>query len=156
MIGLAQPPPRRDLVVEKTLKLTDIWDRWFSWFESWVKTVPRILWSVALTAQAAAIAATPMPTPLLKRGMYRVTTYLRVTQAAGTSSSLAVTIGWTDDVACSKSGTAQTGNTDATTEGLTVTFMADAGSTITYAVAYASVGAPVAEFALHIRVEELT
>jgi hypothetical protein len=116
---------------------------------------PRRTNNVDLTDQAAAIAATDMgSTP--RAGLYRLTYYARITQAATTSSSLTVTLDWTDGVVNpSYSGAAITGNTTTTTQSGSQTFLVDARSAINYSTAYASVGATPMQYALSLYLEEL-
>lgn len=156
MIAFTSSVPRRDVLAEKSGLLSSVWDRWFARLEAWWASVPGVVGTVSLTTQGAAITATAVPfTPT--GGLYRVSTYIRLTRAATTSSSLTVTMAWTDGgVACSWAGTALTGNTTATLEGACRPIRCDAGTSITYAVAYASVGATSAQFALDVRVEEMT
>ncbi len=117
-----------------------------------------------LTGQSAAIAATSLtistPTGLttkLSKGLYRVSTYARITQAASTSSSLTVTLGWTDGtVACTSSGSAVTGNTTATTGSQSVVIRSDADGSVTYATAYSSSGGTAMQYRLDIVLEQLS
>ena len=117
----------------------------------------------ALTDQTAAIAATSLtistPTGLttkLSKGLYRVSTYARITQAASTSSSLTVTLGWTDGtVGCIHTGAAITGNTTTRNQSLSVMIRCDNATTITYSTAYASSGGTAMQYRLDIAVEEL-
>ncbi len=96
--------------------------------------------SISLTAQAAAIA------PVVFVGvpvssLYRISAYVRVTTPASVSSSVQVTVGWTDGgVAQSTSTAALTGNLTTTQASLSLLVNADAGSSLTYSVAYSSVG----------------
>ena len=156
MIAFTSSVPRRDAVVEQTSRLTTIWDRWFARLETWLASAPMVVGAVSLSGQGATVATTAVPM-IVKGGLYRVSIYLRCTRAATTSSSFTLTIGWTDGaVACSWTGTALTGNTTSTLEGDCRAIRCDAGTTVTYAVAYASVGATSAQFAVDVRVEELT
>ena len=117
-----------------------------------------------LTDQSAAIAATSLtistPTGLttkLSKGLYRVSTYARITQAASTSSSLTVTLGWTDGtVACTSSGSAVTGNTTATPGSQSVVIRSDADGSVTYATAYSSSGGTAMQYRLDIVLEQLS
>ena len=116
-----------------------------------------------LTDQSAAIAATSLtistPTGLttkLSKGLYRVSTYARITQAASTSSSLTVTLGWTDGtVACTSSGSALTGNTTATTGSLDLMIRSDADASVTYETAYSSSGATAMQYRLDLVMEQV-
>jgi len=149
------PIPLRDDPLDDKKKLSPIWEKWFRTLREWVnETAPRV-GSVAVTGQAAAIGSTDIAASTLRAGTYRISYYARITQAATTSSSLTVTIGWTDrGVACAYSGAAVTGNTTATTQSGSFIVVVDGGTAITYQTAYASVGGQVMTYALDIRVEE--
>ena len=143
-----------------------------TWFEYFLRMQDRVQtgsYAVGglfdtLTDQTAAIAATSLtistPTGLttkLSKGLYRVSTYARITQAASTSSSLTVTLGWTDGtVACTSSGSAVTGNTTATTGSQSVVIRSDADGSVTYATAYSSSGGTAMQYRLDIVLEQLS
>ncbi len=111
---------------------------------------------VTVTGQSASIAATQIPVGALPAGTVRVSWYARVTQAATTSSSLTVTIGWTENgLPLTSDGAAMTGNTTTTVQSGSVLVQPDADSPITYATAYASVGGVVMKYALTVAVEFL-
>lgn len=115
-------------------------------------------WTAQAQDETAAIATsilvlTRLPTP---SGLFRISTYLRITYAAGASSSAQITIGWTDGgVACSDTFSAVTGNTTATTQSGSRLVQADRDTTITYAVAYASSPAAAMSYSLSVRAEAL-
>ena len=107
--------------------------------------------------QSAAIPTTSIPLTTLSVGLYRVSTYARITQAASTSSSLTVTLGWEDGtVACTSSGSALTGNTTATTGSQSVVIRSDADGSVTYATAYSSSGGTAMQYRLDIVLEQLS
>lgn len=116
------------------------WGNWF--FTSLVQQVanaPQFYAPVAVTNQGASIAPTPIPLPALATGLYRVTTYVRITTVDPVSSSLTVSILWTDGgVSCALSGAPMTGNTTNTVQSNTATVQIDAGSPISYSTAYVS------------------
>lgn len=95
-----------------------------------------------LTAQGASISATPVPMPTLTTGRYLVYAYARITRAGSVSSSLTVTIGWTDGtVACVRASAALTTNTTAATVVFPpLPLRIDANASITYATTYADGG----------------
>lgn len=116
-------------------------------FGNWLQTsivntvanAPSFFPSVSLTSQNASIGTTPIPLPSLATGLYRVTTYARITTVDAVSSSLTVTISWTEGaVALSLSGAAMTGNTTTTVQSNTATIQIDASSPISYSTTYAS------------------
>jgi hypothetical protein len=109
-----------------------------------------------LVSVAASIAATNIPLPSLSRGLYRVSYYARIMQAASTSSSLTVTLGWVDaTVACSFSGSALTGNTTATSQSGTQMIRCDEETNVTYATTYASSGGTAMQYRLDLLVEQI-
>lgn len=132
---------------------------WYLWLFALVARLdatPGAISTIALTSQAAAIATTStVPAP--SAAVYRITYYARITRAGTVSSSLTVTIGWTDrTVSCSQAGAAITGNTTTTTQSGTVIVRGDQASALTYATAYASVGATAMQYSLNLIVEQLT
>jgi len=119
--------------------------------------VPKKVGGVTLTAQAAAIASTAVPTTVaLAAGTHRVSVYLRQTQAATTSAALRVDITHTDGgVLCTRTGATVSSNTTATVSEAHYTVRCDAASTINYVVSYASVGATAAQYRLDVELEQL-
>jgi hypothetical protein len=117
-----------------------------------------------LTAQSGNVGSTPLITPAAN-GFYRASCYLVETQAATTSSTLpACQINWTD--ADSNSGasvvmTATNGGNAVGVLGLTPAvnaafpyFYAKSGTSISYqTINYASSGATVMQYAIHVRLE---
>ena len=82
--------------------------------------------------------------------------HARVTQAATTSSSLPVTVGYTDGgVAVTRASAALTGNTTASATGADVVVRADTNTTLTYATSYSSSGGTPMQYALDVSVEVL-
>lgn len=142
-------------VIADRARVTDDWRWWFQGLKDGIdRAAQRVGSAVALTAQAATIAATALPTGTLAAGLYRVSWFLRITQAATTDSSVAVTIGATvDGVATSQAGEALTSNTVGAVQSGSVIVEADQASSITYAVAYSSTGATACQFALDVVVE---
>lgn len=111
---------------------------------------------VELTAQAASIVSTPIPTTTLAGGYYRVSFYARVTTAAATSSSLIVTLSWTDGgVSCGISSVAVTGNLTSTVATGTAVIEIDQATGIAYSTTYASVGVPAMQYKLTVILESL-
>lgn len=114
-------------------------------------------WTVSLTAQTAAIAATTIvitTLPAVPSGLFRWTFYARIATPAGTSSSVTVTAFWTDGgVACSHVFAAITGNTTATNASGTTLLRADPDTAIGYSVAYASNPGAAMAYNLDIELE---
>jgi hypothetical protein len=107
------------------------------------------------TGQTAAIGTTPVPTGTLVAGLYRVSWYGQVTTAAGVSSDFQVTVTWTrNGVGQSFTGALTNGNTTATyaSEGLPQIHV-DAGTPVSYAVAYNSNPAAAMAYELNLVLE---
>lgn len=132
---------------------------WVEYFNSLVLTQsasPVRIDSVSLSAQGASIAATDMASVPLAAGIYRVSYYVRITQAATTSSSLTVTLDWTDGgVSPSFSGAAITGNTTTTFQSETQLIAIDSVSPVRYSTTYASVGGTPMLYKLEITLEKV-
>lgn len=133
--------PFRTPLVKAGNVIDDLWNRWLN---SLVQRAESTLWvagSSLLSGQGASIGATALVTSV-PPGLYRLEYYMRVTQAATVSSSLTYTVNWTDGaVAQTYSWSALTGNTTTTVQSAATMLRADAGSAISYEIAYASVGA---------------
>ncbi|MCC6417228.1 MAG: hypothetical protein IT429_03150 [Gemmataceae bacterium] len=111
---------------------------------------------VSVAGSTASIGITPIPSDPLAPGLYRVTWYARIVTAAGVSSSLTVTISWTDGgIACSTSGAALNGNTVASAQSETRMARIDQATPISYATTYASNPAAAMAYDLVIIVEQL-
>lgn len=118
--------------------------RWLTWLYSvvWSRLgicVTRLGTPTTLTAQHASIGATALQLPGLTAGRYRVSWYARVTTPDPVSSSLTVTIGWTESaLPLQISGAALTGNLTTSVQSGSVLVEADGASAITYATTYVS------------------
>lgn len=111
--------------------------------------------AVALVGQAASVGSTPLSLgdPLATR--YRVGVYAKLTEAAGATSSLQVSLNWTDPT----DGTPMqwdsptlTGNV--LTDAIQVDVPVDANQ-ITYSTTYSSTGVPVGAYKLTVTAEAL-
>lgn len=148
--------PFQTKVTEANRVLGKYWSFWMQQLRTRLNLCPERVGLTSLTAQVAAISATAVRTSKLHTGLYRVSYYARITTAATTSSSLTLTLGWTDRaVVVSHAGAAMTGNTTATTQSGTLFLQVDSASAITYTVAYVSSGATGMQYALDIMVEEI-
>lgn len=120
--------------------------------------------SVVLTTQAASIGATNLYAAAAA-GLYRVCFSEIISQAATTSSSILVTIGWnnggakTSTLASLNGGalqtTADTSNTVNSELSNCIAFRSAAAQNITYATTYASSGATPMQYALMVSVEKV-
>ena len=136
--------------------LTNSWIEWFTRLNLQVNSNPTRLNEVNLTAQSATIAATDFSGGSLNEGLYRLSYYTRITTAAGTSSSLTITLSWTESgVALSSAGAAITGNTTSTTQSGTILVFVDAASPVRYATTYVSVGAPAMVYRASFVIEQV-
>lgn len=148
-------PFRTPLMVSDRTIEPITWLKWLTRLVAAVNRTPQTAGSVALATQGASITTTPVPlTFALPTGLARLTYAMRVTRAAGTSSGFQLTLGWVDGgVAQTQTFANETGNTTTTTQGAVYPFHVDGGTVPTYAVSYASVGAPTMQFALTLAVE---
>jgi hypothetical protein len=139
------PAPSREPPVEGVPGLFQLrWLQWFRDLRQQVDATPaRAANPVSVTSSTDAIGVTPIPSDVLPAGLYRVTGYVRVTAAAITSSSVAVTLFWVDGgVTCSiVLIAAVTGNTTDSTGSDTKLVRIDATTPISYSTTYASNGA---------------
>ena len=133
------PLPDRDPLVGDGGLLSEAWRRYLSKLPLTLGAAPMRVSDVALTGQGASIGATNMAPAGLPAGLYRATYYARITTVGSVSSSLTVTLAWTDGgVACTFSGSAITGNTTATTQSGTQLIHIDRASAVNYSTTYAS------------------
>lgn len=158
------PPPLTTPIIDrdKAGKLTGLMTLQFSnWLRAAVLTPitqsSRTLTTVSLTDQHASIGATAINTTTLSAGLYRAWWYARVTTAAGVSSSLTVTLGWTESsIALTYAGVAMTGNTTATTQSDGGVVRIDGATNVTYATTYASNAAGAMQYRLDVVLEALS
>ena len=156
--------PIEQPVVDTAGRAVKVWEYFFRWVQTLLNVAPQVNGTVALTAQGASIVATIIATTLPARpniqllpGLYRVTTYARITRAGSVSSSLTVSIRHVDGaVTITQAGTAITGNTTATVQSNTYLVRADSQSAISYITAYTDGGGATSmQYALNIRVEAI-
>lgn len=121
--------------------VTPEWFNWLAQVSANVQSSPQNLNTVTLLNQGASIGATDITSGSSGAGLYVMAYYARIARAAGTSSSLIVTLDWPDTTTPSFSGAAITGNTTTTIQSEWKYFYAD-GSPIRFATTYVSVGAP--------------
>lgn len=132
------------------------WRNYFQELQNTGQAAPQILHEESQTAKTAAIATTPLPLPSVSAGYYRISVYQLITAAAVTSSSLQVTIAWTDQsLAVARTLPAITSNTLAANDEASFPIHVDNASPITYAVAYASNGVNQMTYNLGVLVEQM-
>jgi hypothetical protein len=145
--------PYRSTVIDRAGLIGRDWSDWLQQIVRAIDGSAQRSGLSAVSGQGAALAAQTLVTAAA-RALFRVSFYLRITQAATVSSSATVTIRWTDGgVACAQAFAAVTGNTTATTQNAVAMVKSDQGTAITIEVAYASVGATAMQFAIDSRAE---
>lgn len=150
------PPPVNDRVSGPDGLLTSAWRDWFERLPATLDAAPLRISAVSLTTQAASLAATNFAGATLLAGLYRATYYARITRAATTSSSLTVSLRWTEGgVVQTAVGTAIVGNTTATGQSDSILINIDAGSQVQYLTTYASVGATAMQYAINFALEKV-
>ena len=148
------PVPRWSQVLgDKVKTISKSWDDWFQTIQRTLDQSALVVGQVALDTQSAAIAPTTIASSLAA-GLYRLSYYAQVTQAASVSSSLTPDFQWTTNgVAQTTASAALTTNTTASHQERSFPIKVDQSSAVTYSVAYASVGAPVMQYSLDIALE---
>jgi hypothetical protein len=134
--------------------MSDPWVDYFSRMALTIQAAATRIHSATRVDVGAAIGATDITGGVIKTGLYRLTYYTRVSRAAGTSSAVQVTLAWTDGgVPQSQTGALLNANTTTTLESRSFLIHIDANSPVTYAVAYASVGAPSMQYRIDVVLE---
>lgn len=133
--------------------------QWINWFDTVWSALARgsaVIKRLTKTEQTAAIAATALALGTLAAGLYRVSWYLRVTQAASVSSAVTFSVNHTDGgIACTQTAPALTTNNTGQPQSGSFMVKIDASAPVLYAVAYASVGTPM-QYALDLVVEAVS
>lgn len=143
-------------IADGTGYLTQTITQWLQPYLDAVNASPQRV-GTASGGGSAAKSTTTLPIQSVTAGLYRVSYVLQITTPGTVSSSATFTLGWTNanGVACSQSGAALTGNTTATQQNGTFVVNVSASSNITYAVAYASVGATAMVYSVNVTAEQL-
>lgn len=151
-----EPAPFANSVDEQGGVMSAPWARWIQ-----LALIPRVqqaapsIVAVRLTNQAASIGATAV-VAAATAGLYRVSWFVRVVQAATVNSAITVSVGFTDgSVSCSQSGAALAGNTTSTCQSGMVLLRAAGATPITFATTYASVGGVPMHYNLDVIVEQV-
>lgn len=145
-------PDNRTFSRDVYLWLFGLWTR--------VKTLIQLVGTpLSLTNQSAAIATRTI-FAVIQNGVYRVEYWIEVTQIPTTSYSLTVTLSWRDNsVTKSQAFTALTGAPGTLALGFQTNALplirCDSGTSVSIAVAYASVGATVCVYRVDACVELL-
>jgi hypothetical protein len=144
-----KPDPQEGLI-------TDTWAYYLTTLAQVVTQSPNRISSATVTAQTGSINTTDFSGGAINSGLYRVSYYARITTAASGTSSLQVTIQWTDHgVLQAFNGDPMTGNTIGTFQQGGGLLFSDAASPISYSTVYASTGAGAMQYALYIILETI-
>ncbi len=156
MSTIVAPPTRVPPLDGLPNPFTREWRNYLQTLQNVGQASPQILQETSKVAQTASIATTPLTLPSISAGYYRVSVYELITAAAVTSSSLQVTIAWTDQaLAVTRTLPAITSNLLAASDGTSFPIHVDNASPITYTVTYASNGAGQMTYNLGVLVEQL-
>lgn len=150
-----EPIPADD-VVTSDRKITNAWFDWLLNLINLIGVAATRAATIALAGQSASIAATPIVAGK-PGGRFRVTVYARIDQAASVSSSLTVTIGFTDGGNLCAFATAPLVN-GGPTSAVSQSWMFDNDPAVamTYATTYASAGATPMKYRLRIVLESMS
>lgn len=130
------------------------WYQYFFTRDVRIQAAPQVLTPARLTAQSASLPATALNVGALVAGLYRLSYYSRITQAASVSSSLTITLNWTDGgVSCQANGVPMTGNTTSTTQSGSGLIHVDGVTSLTFSTTYVSVGGVPMQFSLYVVAE---
>ena len=138
-----------------TGRVTQAMRYWLLALADRVNTTPNRIASATGSTQAASISTTAFAISSVLPGLYRLSMAARITRAASTSSSLILTFGWTQAVACTAASVAMTGNTTATTGTFSVLVRVDQDSSITYATTYVSSGGTSMQYRFDVTCEQI-
>lgn len=154
---VTEPPKNKDGSPNKFVGLMR--RTWLDFMSSLVtqqSLSPERVGTVSLPSQAASIGTTAVGIDTINAGLYRVQWYWKIRRAGGVSSSMQVTMNWTDGgVARQNVGPADITNTTAVWQSQVFMVRSDAASPITYSTTYASAGAPTMQYDLDITVERV-
>ena len=130
------------------------WIKWWSNLTEAVDQAPSRQAGFTLSGQAASLSTTPIPLAELTGGLWRVSYYLQILTPGGASGSVQITFSWTrNGVAQTETAALLNGNTTTTHQFGTLPLRIDAGTPISYAVAYASAGVPAMTYELALAAE---
>lgn len=156
---LAPPPStlveREQQTNRVTDQITTVFRQWLLSLTGRIGTASHFASPATVSGSGASIGVTALGAAVAP-GIYRVSFYARITRPGTVSSSLTVTLSWTDGgVACTKSFTAITGNTTGTTGSETYLVRSDSGTNVSYSTTYASVGATTMTYDLVVELESI-
>jgi hypothetical protein len=131
------------------------WERWFAAIAEVQSRNPvRLVAPISLTGQSASIVGTTIAPNQTIAGLYRLSYYTRITTVDAVSSSLTITLGWTDHAqALTNAFSAITGNTVSTFQNGRQEVYLDANTPILYATTYVSNTPGQMKYQLYVMIE---
>jgi hypothetical protein len=156
-MALDPPPTISPITMQQGSTLSSDWTRWMLALWGTVSAQPIVIGTrLNLTKQNAAIPQTAFPSPALRGGLYRITWYVRITTPDPVSSSVALTIGFSDSgLALTIPIPALTGNTVLSVLSGTTIVFSDQATAMTYATTYASNTPGTMKYRLAAAVEQV-
>lgn len=132
------------------------WSDYFNGVDAQLAGSYAVLDHQQVPSGSTSLPSTPIAADVLAEGLYRVSYYLVVLQAATTSSSVSVTIGWRDR-GVTRQQTSPALNLNTTQQAFSNVFMVriDYATAPTYSVTYASVGAQPMLYGLDVLFEQV-
>lgn len=156
MSEVSAPPPEGSRVIDDRALITRDWLDWYIDILGRIDGAIRKLNTISLDDQAASIGSTSLPSASVDAGLYRVTYYIRVTQAASVSSSIAITLNWQDNtINCSITSPALTGNVVTAVMTDSALLQVDRAAALTFATTYGTVGAIPMKYKVRILLEKV-
>lgn len=132
------------------------WQKWVGLIAEKLSRTPERKARVGLTSQQATINTTPIPLSVVRPGVYRVSYWIKITQAATVSSSFQFGLAWTrHGLTLTAQAAAVATNTTSTYQFGTLVIHVDATTPISYDLTYASSGATPMRYELDVVLEEL-
>lgn len=151
---------RKDLkAVVAALKfyISKAWSEYLTDQGTTVSQGARLINVVGYNDQTAAIATTNLAPSSLVGGLYSLQTLIRQTVASSGTASFQLTVTCTDHgTPIARVFSAVTTNTTTTTQASTFMIYCDAGTPVTFALAYSSTGTPDAAYNLYVRLDFVT
>ena len=155
-MALQSVPFRTPMLTGLRELITRDWVRYLQSAIDIINKCAREMDVVSKEAQTASLSTTSFNTGTLDPGVYRVSYNARIAVAAGTSSSLTVTMTWTDGgVTQTQAGAAITGNSTTTQQNNTMLIHIDKATDIKYATTYSTSGAPAMKYNVYLLVEKI-
>lgn len=156
LLDNASPPFMEAMVNPGTGLLTDSWRSYLGRLPATLDSICNRISVVALAGQQTSLSPTDFSGAPLLPGLYRVTYQAHVTQNSSGTSSLIVTVGWTDGGnACAFSGNPIVGNTTSTVQSETSLIRIDKGSAVAYQTTYVSTGGRPMLYSLDLVLEKV-